>query len=380
MYLQQITQEYYTIITLIITLNAFIATPILRYIYDPSKRYINYKRRTIQHSRQETELKVLVCIHQEEEVFGIMKILKVFHPTKKTPILTYTLDLMELVGRITPIFINHQFHRHRSPTAKTNRTDRIISAFQQFESQYEGLKCYNFTAIAPYNSMHDEICTLALDKSVSFLIISFKKADTTPVRGVMRNVLDKAPCSVGILINKRIVLSRNAHSLSFHVCVAFLGGPDAREALAFAMRMLQNISTRVTVIRLIAEEEFVSDLLEIKLDMRAIAQLKSLNGDEGAHVQYREVIVKDGAHTIEVLRSIDNEYDLVLVGRRLDADSPLVSGLADWTYEPELGIVGDVLASTDIKSTGPVLVIQQQSTISGSFFHSFKGTGWRRCS
>ncbi|KAI7979144.1 Cation/H(+) antiporter 15 [Camellia lanceoleosa] len=97
---------------------------------------------------------------------------------------------------------------------------------------------------------------------------------------VTKNVLEKAPCSVGLLIDKRIIMNwrLDSHSkIKFHVCVVFVGGPDSREALAYGIRMNQDI-------------------------------------------EYREVIVKDGAETSQVLLAIDNHYDFMLVGRRLDSD------------------------------------------------------------
>ena len=64
-----------------------------------------------------------------------------------------------------------------------------------------------------------------------------------------------------------------------------------------------------------------------------------------------------------MLFSLDDHYDFMLVGRRLDSDSPLVAGLTDWSYVHELGIIGDMLASSDMKNSASVLVVQQQSTV-----------------
>ncbi|GMP84962.1 hypothetical protein CsSME_00038291 [Camellia sinensis var. sinensis] len=175
----------------------------------------------------------------------------------------------------------------------------------------------------------------------------------------------KAPWSVGIVVDKKIVMywrSDCHNEIKFNVCVIFLGGPDSREALALGMRMVENPPIRLTVIRLIAEDDFITDLLETKLDVRAIFKLENFYKNDNG-IQYREVIVKDGTNTMEVLHSLDDQYDLILVGRRLDSESPLVAGLADWSFVPELGIIGDILASSDMECNASMLVLQQQSTV-----------------
>ncbi|KAI7979146.1 Cation/H(+) antiporter 3 [Camellia lanceoleosa] len=78
---------------------------------DPSKRYMNYKRRTIQQSIHESELRIILCVHEEDQVFSLMNLLNASNPTREQPIGAFVLDLMELVGRDHPMLINHQFHK-----------------------------------------------------------------------------------------------------------------------------------------------------------------------------------------------------------------------------------------------------------------------------
>ncbi|XP_058203207.1 cation/H(+) antiporter 15-like [Rhododendron vialii] len=359
-----LTQEFYSVLTLMAVLTGAVTTPLIYYLYNPSKRYSNYKRRTIQQSRHENELRILLCLHEEDQVCSLMNVLKASYPTREKPVGAFVLDLIELVGRDHPLLINHQFHQRRSTTL--TRTDRIINAFNQYELRSEGtIKHQHYTSITPYVSMHDDICTLALEKRTSILIFPFQKSDNSPIPGVIKNVLDKAPCSVGILFDKKIIThwrsdSHNQARLS--VCVVFLGGPDAREALAYGMRMVANPAIRLTVLRLIAEDEFVSDMLETRHDIDLIQELRAAYNDT-QRIEYREEIVRDGVETSKVILSLDDRYDFMLVGRRLDSDSPLVKGLADWSHAQELGIIGDMLASSDMKCSASVLVVQQQFTV-----------------
>ncbi|KAI7997002.1 Cation/H(+) antiporter 15 [Camellia lanceoleosa] len=306
---------------------------------------------------------MLVCLHEEDNVFGIMNILKASNPPKKSPIEAFVVDLMELIGREIPLLINHQLHKGRS--SMLNRTNRIITTFHQFEQHYEGIKHQYFTVIAPYGSIHDDICMLALEKNVSLLIIPFQNSESIAISGMKKNVPDKAPCSVGILVHKKIDMywRSDCHDeIKFNVCVIFLERPDSREALALGMRIVKNPAIRLTAIRLIAKDDFITDLVETKLDVRAINELKNLyKSNEG--IEYAKVIVKDGANTVEVLQFLDDQYDLMLMGRRLDNESPLLFGLTNWSFVSELGIIGDILASADMKCNASVLVLQQQSTV-----------------
>lgn len=342
--------------------HAAIATPLISYLYDPSKRYVNYRRRTVQHLRRENELRILVCVHEEESIFGLLNLLKATFPTIVSPLGIYVLDLLKLEGREHPLLINHQFHNRSSSNA--TRTARIISAFQHYQIHHEGMvKNQYYTAITPYDSMHGDICTLALQKITTLIIVPFEKSESNPVRGIKRKLLDKAPCSVGILVDKKILTYFRINESKYHVCVVFTGGPDSREALAYGARMVENLNTRLTVIRLIAEDEFITNLIEAKLDMKAIADLSGVSRYSD-RVNFREINVRDGAETSRVLMSLDDNIDFILVGRRVDEESPLVSGLVEWAnHFQELGILGDILASSDMKSNASVLVFQQQFTV-----------------
>ena len=101
--------------------------------------------------------------------------------------------------------------------------------------------------------MDEDICSIAKSKRAAVIILPFHKQqaldgemeDINPaIRSVNENVLAHAPCSVGVLINRRM-----PDSIEFarRVAVLFFGGPDDREALAYAWRMSehQNVSLKV---------------------------------------------------------------------------------------------------------------------------------------
>ena len=72
--------------------------------------------------------------------------------------------------------------------------------------------------------------------------------------------------------------------------------------------------------------------------------------------------MKDGPDTALVIRSLVTEYDLIIVGRQAGVETPQTSGLLQWSEYPELGVLGDLLASTDAAGKASVFVMQQQRT------------------
>lgn len=76
-------------------------------------------------------------------------------------------------------------------------------------------------------------------------------------------------------------------------------------------------------------------------------------------VGYVEKHVNNGSETVKALREIGNMYSLFLVGKGKWGHSPMTTGMSDWEECPELGVVGDVLASPEFNIGGSVLIIQQ---------------------
>lgn len=144
------------------------------------------------------------------------------------------------------------------------------------------------------------------------------------------------------------------------VVVYFVGGADDREALAYGARMADNPEVGLTVIRLVLPSSLTESMgsEEVRLDDEAVGEFRSRSG-ENKWVDYREEDVRDGAEMIEVVRGTCGDYSLVIVGRGDGNGSSLTAGLVDWSEYPELGVVGDFLASADMGEKVATLVVQQ---------------------
>ncbi|OVA12693.1 Cation/H+ exchanger [Macleaya cordata] len=372
--LKFINSQCFTIMSVTAMVLTAIISPMLRFLYNPSKRYISYKKRTIQHNKRNTELRVLVCVFNQENVPTLINLLQASNPTIASPIVVYVVHLIELIGRASPIFLNHQ-SRKKIPS----RSELIVNAFRIHQQQNKGLiTLQSFTTISPFATVHDDVCTLALSRRTSLIIIPFHiqwdvdgTIQSTNHRNANFNIIDKAPCSVGILIDRgNLSGSVLATSRSFnHICMIYLGGHDDREALAYAARMCEDSNINLTLIRMLPmtmdDDLRNSCLLATKKDDDFIGDFR-LNQVGTNRIFYREEKVMDGVGTVRSIRMLEDSYDLILVGRRHETDSPLLRGLTEWNEYPELGSIGDMLASPDFRGRASVLVVQQHVCVTAT--------------
>ncbi|KAG7037023.1 Cation/H(+) antiporter 15, partial [Cucurbita argyrosperma subsp. argyrosperma] len=373
MLLFMIDQKSYAMMVVAMMVVTGTISPIVKIIYNPSKKYKSTsRRRTIEHASPSGELRLLVCIHHHDNTPSIINLLEVSNPTIKSPIYFYLLHLLQLTGRASPLFIDHQNGSHHD----SQRFNPIINAFQIYQKyNYDKVSMNAFTSIAPYVSMHDDVCMLALEKRVAMVIVPFHEWRTVngimesmnQIRGVNKNILSKAPCSVGILIDRVSLQSTTMMSMMnrvdlYKVGMLFVEGADDREALAYATRMAEHPMVALTVVRLMLPESKTERRAELVLDSEMLNEFKRIMGTSGIqHCVYEEEMVKDCVGLINVIRSMEQNYDLMLVGRRHDGESELFLGLNEWNEYPELGIIGDMFASTDFSGAVAMLVVQQQT-------------------
>ncbi|KAJ0075177.1 hypothetical protein Patl1_34875 [Pistacia atlantica] len=81
------------------------------------------------------------------------------------------------------------------------------------------------------------------------------------------------------------------------------------------------------------------------------------------YISYIKHFINDGHETVNIVHSIVDDFDLIIVGKRYNIEDPQTSGLKEWSELPEIGIMGDLLASKDLTGKFSVLVVQQQHII-----------------
>ncbi|KAG4953097.1 hypothetical protein JHK87_038691 [Glycine soja] len=90
--------------------------------------------------------------------------------------------------------------------------------------------------------------------------------------------------------------------------------------------------------------------------------LKSVKGYYGTieNVSYEKVSIEQPSETTAFVSDIANRHDFFIVGRRNGIKSPQTAALESWTEFSELGVIGDLLASSDTNTNASILVVQQQ--------------------
>lgn len=368
--MQNIDGETFSLVIMWMAVLAAAAHLSVKYLYDYSKIYRGYVKRNILNTSRDSQLRLLVCSQRSDDAVAAMKLLEATSSTE-APTHTYALNLVELVGQATPLIINHGLGQKNSSGDTLSR--QIIHLWQNFEQQYSGLVSVQaFTSISLPRFMHFDVCSVAFDYLTSLIILPFHRKwnqhgkiifENNLQRTINREVLGAAPCSVGILVDrrkKRTELSvHHEHRQSrYHVAVIFLGDDDDREALAYAMRMAKSTKVELSVVRLVPSE-VSEEKCDTVLDREILRELKTLSREQN-NIVYKEKLSSDGGETALIVNSMADSFDLILVGRRHREDSPLLVGLWQWNDIPELGPIGDILASAEISRPASVLVVQQQ--------------------
>ncbi|KAK3219940.1 hypothetical protein Dsin_013910 [Dipteronia sinensis] len=369
--LKILTQDQYFLLMLIITLTAGIVPNIVRKLYDPSRKFVGYQRRKITDCKPNSELQIIACIHVPNNVNSVINFLGVSHPTRENPIALSVLHLVKLnAAQASPIFLSHQ--NGTKNVTGYGYSENVILSFKKFEGINWGAVSVNvFTAISPPDLMDDDICTLALDKLSSVIILPFHRtwyidgsleSEDPVIRNLNRRVLEKAPCSIGILIDhgnikRPMVRADSFINSSSKIAVLFLGGSDDREALALAIRIAKDTRVGLTVAHFIAESDDGVVDWETILDSETLREVKN----DSDYISYERHMVSSGPETVTIVHEIVNDHSLIIVGRNFDKEIPQTSGLKEWSEFPELGILGDLLASKDLGGKCSVMVVQQQS-------------------
>lgn len=401
-----ITTEVLTMMVFITVAITIIVSPMVSMLQMPWKqRQFVYKRRNLQKSKPDTELRMLACIHAVRNVPSIIGLLAASNPTKRSPIFVYALHLMELTGRATNMLIVHNMNpkggQNQRRTRGQAQSETIISAFESYEQHAGGVSVQPITAMSPYTSMNEDICAIAGDKHVSLIILPFHKEQslggglevTNPsIRSLNERVLAYAPCTVGILIDRGLggtaKFAMAGHHVARHVAVIFLGGVDDREALAYAWRMASHPGISLTVLRLIPGEMTNSRVIsksekhetsqhevriinveaerEQQLDDDFVNEFR-LNNASDETVVYMEKVINNSEETMEAVRSIDSIHDLFIVGKGNRKMTILTDVLDEISVSQELGPIGDFLASSELGRVVSVLVLHYNVEGSSSF-------------
>ncbi|WCJ21279.1 Cation/hydrogen exchanger family protein [Euphorbia peplus] len=379
-----LSEPTYALLILVILTMSLIVSMIVKRMYDPTKNYAFYKDRNIISLKPDSKLRILVCVHDQDNMYSVTRFLDAFLPTREKFLVLHVLHLVPLDGLNTPIIISN---KKQNLVSEDSPSNNLIIHFNQYEERNsEGTYVSTYTSISPLCSMNEDISILAFNHTASIIILPFHRkwsihgkieAEDKNIRAINLKILEKAPCSVSIFFDRGKLGRRTKVSSSvgspLSICVIFLGGKDDWEALSLAKRTVRDTSSRLTVIHFMlknkvhdveaARDDKSKDDADRELDGKALEiMLKMYEQNKTClrNIEYVKKFVNDGPETAMAIRSIANKHDLFMVGRRYRIKSPITSGLSEWVEIPELGIIGDILASKDVDTRAAVLVVQQQ--------------------
>lgn len=373
-----------------------------------------YEKRSIEGAEFIETLELITCIHDSRNIPSIINLLEISNITTKYPASIHVTHLIELVGHASAMVMEHEskdsffwnlsskifFDRARA------RSRHIIEAFDDYMDKHIDISSFKvLSVVSPIDSMHEDICSLAKDKKTNLIIVPYHKQqgvdgmleDTNmEFGGVNQKVLDMAPCSIAILVDRGLRVSSLStttdHSLrgigpnceQIQIAMVYIGGPDDREALTYAWRMASHSCVELTLIRFLEGDRVMDEIDQLidslqwcsghdesdivalyeqkenekQVDNEFLTKFQQMTANDRS-ICYLEHVVNSGEEIVASLREMYHDFNLYIIGRGHVRYSLLAVGLMGWNEYKELGLLGNVLVTSDFTSNASLLVMQQ---------------------
>ncbi|PAN22118.1 hypothetical protein PAHAL_3G515500 [Panicum hallii] len=413
-----ITDKSFMAIIFMVALNVAVTPMVGMGIASWARRSVQWRLMGLQHHDPSTELRLVVGLHGPQDVPTLSYLMEALRwGGGGGELAAYAVDMVQLTDQTAAAIVKGGgFDGVTVVDEEVSEMRKLIGeALDAYQAECgEGVKVRRLLALSSFPDMHSDICICAEDAMAALVLLPFHKAQRLDgsmdaghfgFRLVNQKVLQLAPCSVGVVVDRGLgkhatregqAAMREGQGQA--VVVVFIGGADDREALTLAALMSKHPGVRLTALRVVqnataqARAKARTSLFETKASRRggvgaAAAASSSALGQEEAQMQvddkffaefyrkhvagaigkqgggggmgYLEKHVADGAELVAVLRGLQSEYRLFVVGRGRDRSSVLTEGLDEWAECLELGPVGDILASSDFSATASVLIVQQ---------------------
>ncbi|KAL8111456.1 hypothetical protein AgCh_019250 [Apium graveolens] len=376
-----LNDQTFAILVLMALFTTFITTPVVVAVYKPAKKLDKaaYKHRTVQRNETKSPLRILTCFHSTRSIPTLINFIEASRGTgRRGGLRVYAMHLMELSERSSSMLMVHRARRNGLPfwnKVGSSDSTQIVVAFEAFQ-HLSKVSIQPTTAISRMATMHEDICGSADAKKVAMIILPFHKhqrldgqLETTrnDFRQVNRRVLEHAPCSVGILIDRGLGGSSHvsASNVDSVMTVLFFGGHDDHEALAYGKRMAEHPGISLVVVRLVLDSKVTGEIISLDMTDFTNAEEKAIDDEviddfkqiiSEKKIRYEERVVDSAAQTVEVISEF-SKCNMFLVGRMPEGEIP--RSLMRKTDTPELGPIGSFLVSPEFSTEASVLVVQQ---------------------
>ncbi|KAK3029147.1 hypothetical protein RJ639_039702 [Escallonia herrerae] len=381
----------------VVTLSVGLQNKLIPILVRRENDTLGYRHTSLEIQNPESELRMLACVHSPRPVSTMVGLVASSRGSENVPVTPYLMHLIELPERTKTKVLYHQREDDEFSDEEDyggNDVVEINDAVDIFTSE-TGVIVNQIKVVSPFVTMYEDVCDFAEDVHASIILLPFHKhqridgkleSDKEGIRTTNQKVLRHAQCSVAILVDRAHTAgapsqaqAQGSEALQ-HVATLFFGGPDDREALGFSKRLGTHHHINLTIIRFLsvsAREHNVGAIVatvahnaddvlmaipdhetDTEADNAIVTDFYNRYVTSGK-VGYVEKYVESGEETASALRDMADMYTLFIVGKGGRGHSPLTTGMSDWEECPELGTIGDLLASSDFDISGSVLVIQQ---------------------
>ncbi|XP_051115442.1 cation/H(+) antiporter 1-like isoform X2 [Andrographis paniculata] len=392
------SQVFYNLMIIAVVINSLIWGPVIAFMVRRETEIFGYKHIAFEFQSPESELKLLACVHGPRPVATMIGLISSCRGSESVAITPYLMHLIELPERTKKNLLYNQKEEDELSDDDNYGGNDVVEINEAVDIFYAetGLLIHQAKIVAPFATMYADVCEFAEDKRSSIIILPFHKhqridgkleSGKEGIRATNQKVLCHAKCSVGILVDRGLTASMSHMSGTGslqHMALLFFGGPDDREALGLSKRIGMHHHINLTVIRFLHrtmpmenreidvahnEEDLLMAITnhasEYDADNAAMTDFFNSYVTSGV-VGYVEKYVEDGRQTASELRDMSEMYSMFIVGKGSGGSCVLTNGMSDWEECPELGKVGDFLASSDFDlCSGSILVVQQYRASKG---------------
>ncbi|CAN6243117.1 unnamed protein product [Urochloa humidicola] len=408
-----ITDKSFMAIIFMVAVNVAVTPMVGMGIASWARRSVQWRLMGLQHHDPTTELRLVAGLHGPQDVPTLAYLMEALRwGGGGGELAVYAVDMVHMTDQTAAAIVRGGgFDGVTVVDEEVSEMRKLIGeALDAYQAEAgEGVKVRRLLALSSFPDMHSDICICAEGAMAALVLLPFHKAQRNDgamdtghqgFRLVNQKVLQLAPCSVGVVVDRGLGQHAATTRQPEAVVVVFIGGADDREALTLAALMSRHQGVRLTALRVVqnataqARSRARTSLFETKTSQKAAVAAASALGQEEAQMQvddkffaefyrkhvagsggrqqqqgggggggggmgYLEKHVADGAELVAVLRALQGDYRLFVVGRGRDRSSVLTEGLDEWAECLELGPVGDILASSDFSATASVLIVQQ---------------------
>ncbi|KAE8672143.1 Cation/H(+) antiporter 28 [Hibiscus syriacus] len=357
---------------------------VVNHIIERARQLVPVQRMTLQCLDPTTELRIMLCVHEPHNLPSTINLMDISRGKPNPGLHVFVTDMVELTEKLAATLKQDQGTDNMVVTDESviSMREHITRAFQSYvDENGAGITLSRSHVLSTFNGMAKDLSSLAEDLMVSIILLPYHKrlsedgshdSGSPGFRYVNSKLLRRAPCSIGILVEKGSGFAEKiTKSSQCKVAIIFIGGKDDREALSFAGQVAWHPGVELTVIRFLLDKNsenmprrlinltnIAEEEAEMKLDDESFTEFYE-KYVAGGTVAYMEKHLANSSETYTTLRSLKGQYMLIIVGQGGRVNSILTLGLNDWQECPELGSIGDVLSGSGFECESSVLIIQQ---------------------